>query len=187
MKTTTNVLRAWIAGVGLLAALPAAHSFDLHPDGVSLTAGAGESGSTMAGVGVIWDWNFWRLRPKTELTAHTELMLNGWRADAVGGGSKTYAQAVLLPTLRMRFGQGGSPWFIEVGVGASYMNHKLATPDKEFGSQWNFYDVLGTGYTFGGARGNHEVGLRLVHISNAGIKNPNPGQDFLQLRYVHWF
>ena len=185
-KTRMNVARACAAGLLAAAALPAAQAIDFTPDGYSLQAGGGES-STIAGAGVIWDWNFWRLRPKTELTAHTELMLNGWRADDFSGGSRTYWQAVLLPTLRMRMGQGSSPWFLEVGIGASYMNHKLESPDKQFGTQWNFYDVLGAGYTFGGAFGHHELGLRLVHISNGGVKEPNPGQDFLQVRYVHWF
>ena len=177
--------RACVAAL-LLTTLPLAHAFNLRPDGVALQAGAGE-GTTMAGVGVIWDWNFWRIRPKTELTAHTELMLNQWRGDAVGSGPRHYAQVVLLPTLRMRFGQGGSPWFWEVGIGASWMDHKFHTPDKEFSTQWNFYDVLGAGYTFGGKEGSNELNLRLVHVSNGGFRKPNPGQDFVQLRYVRWF
>jgi lipid A 3-O-deacylase len=35
-----------------------------------------------------------------------------------------------------------------------------------------------------GASKEHEVMLRLQHFSNAGIKHPNPGEDFLQLRYA---
>jgi hypothetical protein len=31
------------------------------------------------------------------------------------------------------------------------------------------------------------VGLRLSHVSNAGIKEPNPGENFLQLRYARSF
>lgn len=184
MKTTTFV-RTGVATL-LASALASTHAADWHPDGVALQAGTGR-GATMAGVGVIWDWNFWRIRPKTELTAHTELMLNGWRADAVGGGSRNYGQVVVLPTLRMRFGQGGSPWFLEVGIGASWLNHKFQTPEKEFSTQWNFYDVLGAGYTFGGKEGKNEINLRWVHVSNGGIRKPNPGQDFGQIRYVRWF
>ena len=33
----------------------------------------------------------------------------------------------------------------------------------------------------------HELGIRWVHVSNGGLKEPNPGQDFLQLRYVSRF
>ena len=38
-----------------------------------------------------------------------------------------------------------------------------------------------------GARGEHEVSLRLQHFSNAGIKHPNPGETFVRLRYVRRF
>ena len=87
----------------------------------------------------------------------------------------------------MRLDRGASPWFLEVGIGLSYMNHKLQTPDKQFSSEWNFYDVLGAGYTFGGPLGKQEVDVRLVHFSNAGLKNPNPGLNFVQLRYSREF
>ena len=183
----TKRFLARVAAMALLAmGWPLAHGMDLRPDGVSIQAGSGPD-TRMAGVGIIWDWNFWRIRPKTELTAHTELMINQWRADGVGGGRESFNQVVLLPTLRMRFGQGGSPWYWEVGIGASYHDPRFVTAGKEFSTRWNFYDVIGAGYTFGGMQGHHEINLRLVHVSNGGIEKPNPGQDFAQLRYVYWF
>jgi hypothetical protein len=33
----------------------------------------------------------------------------------------------------------------------------------------------------------HELSLRIQHSSNAGIKEPNPGENFLLLRYAHVF
>jgi lipid A 3-O-deacylase len=50
-----------------------------------------------------------------------------------------------------------------------------------------FLDVMGLGYTLGGPDGKQEIGLRWSHTSNAGLKKPNPGQDFLQLRLVQRF
>jgi lipid A 3-O-deacylase len=162
------------------------HAFNLRPDAVSVQAGIGKHGTADAGVGLVWDWNFERLRRKAELTAHTELMINSWHADAIGGGHQSLTQLVLLPTLRMQLSRGASPWYIEVGVGASWLDQHFKTPDKDFSTRWNFYDVLGAGRTFG-VQGRHELGVRWVHVSNAGIKKPNPGQDFLQLRYVARF
>jgi lipid A 3-O-deacylase len=104
----------------------------------------------------------------------------------VGGGHQALTQVVLLPTLRMQLSRGASPWYLEVGVGASWLDRRFVTPDREFSTQWNFYDVLGMGRSFGPAA-RHELGLRWVHVSNGGIKKPNPGQDFLQLRYVARF
>lgn len=46
--------------------------------------------------------------------------------------------------------------------------------------------VLGLGVSLGAQR-RHELLLRLQHVSNAGLKQPNPGLNFLQLRYALHF
>ena len=58
--------------------------------------------------------------------------------------------------------------------------------DKRFSTKFNFGDHLAVGRTFGD-RGQHDVGLRFQHFSHAGIKEPNPGENFLQLRYARRF
>lgn len=182
----TKTMLRWLA-TGLLAAgLAPAQAADFRPDALAVQAGAGASGTATAGVGLVWDWDLERLRRKAEITAHTELLLNHLRADDFGGGSQGFTQVVVLPSLRMRLDRGQSPWFLELGIGASWMDKLLVTPHKTFSTQWNFYDVVGVGYSLDDQR-RHELGLRWVHISNAGIKKPNPGQDLLQLRYVARF
>ena len=183
MKKTTMLL----AGAVLAAAGLPALALDFQPDGAALQAGLGKNGTSMAGVALLWDWDFERLRRKAELTAHTELMVNRWRYDAADGvGKDQLTQLVLLPTLRMRLARGASPWFIEMGIGASFTDRAYETPRKRFSTRWNFYDVLGVGHTFG-ADGRHEVGLRLNHVSNGGFRHPNPGENFVQLRYMARF
>lgn len=183
---TTKTLRVCLVGL-LASAASLSHAIDWTPDGVSVQGGAGSHAARMAGVGVFWEWDFQRMRRKAELTAHTELMVNQWRADAPEGGHRTYTQVVLLPSLRMRLARGQSPWYIELGIGASWMDRIFETPEKRFSTQWNFFDMMGIGRTIDGPDGSRELALRWVHVSNAGIKNPNPGQDFLQLRYVSRF
>lgn len=184
MKTTKNHLLALALCLSVLAP---AHAFNLRPDGVSVFAGGGSHGSAIAGGSLLWDWDFERMRRKAELTAHTELIFNEWRASAVGGGNAYYAQVALLPTLRMRLKRGQSPWYIELGIGISYLDKHFQTPQKEFSTRWNFYDVMGLGYTLDGPDGKHEINARWLHVSNGGLEKPNPGQDFLQLRYVKRF
>ena len=184
-RTTTLGLAA--AALLLVGAMPA-RAVDFRPDAFSIEGGAGDHGGRMAGAGLVWDWDFSSMRRSANLTAQTELLLNRWRLDAIGGGHQQVTQIALVPVLRMRIDRGASPWFFEVGVGASYFNRDIAVPpDKVFSTRWNFYDVLGVGYTYGGEGGKHEVHLRYNHTSNAGISNPNPGQNFFQLRYVQRF
>ena len=182
---TTAMFRACAAGL-LATGCSLAQAVDWQPDAVTVMGAIGEHDAVMAGAGLRWDWDFHRLRRKSELTAHTELILNEWRAELHDhSGKRNYTQFVVLPSLRMRLDRGASPWFLEFGIGLSWMNRKMEMPGKEFSTQWNFYNVLGLGYTLGGPLGAHELDLRLVHFSNAGFRNPNPGLNFLQLRYSH--
>lgn len=102
-----------------------------------------------------------------------------WHAEALPGERDNFTQLGLVPMLRWRFDEGRSPWFVEGGVGVSYLMDSYRTRTKTFGSRWNFSDHLGVGYSFG----RHEIGVYVKHVSNAGLKDPNPGETFYQLRY----
>jgi lipid A 3-O-deacylase len=184
----TRTLARVCLGSALLTALPLAQAFDLHPDAITVETGAGENSVRMVGAGLRWAWDFESMRKSAELTAHTELLANQWRARlADRSATVQYTQLVLLPTLRMQLARGASPWFLEVGVGVSWTDHAFQTPGHTFSTQWNFQDVVGAGYVFGGPKGRDEIQLRLGHFSNAGLENPNPGQTYLQLRYARRF
>lgn len=80
-------------------------------------------------------------------------------------------------------------WFsaqsgIEVGIGANLFSgtrigHKTISTAYQFGDSIGiFHRVAQTPWT---------LGLRLTHYSNADIKKPNPGQDYIQLRASYDF
>jgi lipid A 3-O-deacylase len=176
------------ASVALVALSPLAHAFDLRPEAFTVQAGASEHSVRMVGAGLRWAWHFDSMRKSAELTGHTELLANQWRAELADRSAVVqYTQLVLLPTLRMQLARGASPWFFEVGVGVSWTDHAFQTPGHTFSTQWNFQEVLGAGYVLGGPRGRDEIQLRLGHFSNAGLENPNPGETYLQLRYARRF
>lgn len=170
------------AAAALLACCLSSFAFDLRPDAVEVIGGMGKHSTRSLSAGLVWDWDVHKQR-RALLTAQTELILSHWRADALGGGTQGLQQVTLLPLLRMELDRGRSPWYLELGIGASYLTRDYVTPEKKFSTRWNFYDVLGGGYRFGESE-RHEIGLRYVHVSNAGLKLPNPGEDFLQLRYA---
>ena len=186
MKTKTKKSARILAGALLAASVSSAGALDLRPDGVSVQGSWGTNSARMAGAGLVWDWDWERLRRKAAITGRTELLANFWRADDFGGGHQGWTQLVLLPTLRFELSQGRSPLYVELGVGASWLNRDYRTPHRGFSTRWNFYDVVGVGHSFGVQR-EHELGVRWVHVSNAGLRDPNPGQDFVQLRYARRF
>src|SRR4051812_12147950 len=114
------LLTAW---VGHAAAI------DWRPDGIAVQGSVGTHDTHMAGVAVVWDWEWETLRRKAEISGQTELFVNHWRADAVSGGRDSYTHIGMLPTLRINLGQGRSPWFLEVGIGASWMDQRFETAE----------------------------------------------------------
>jgi hypothetical protein len=64
------------------------------------------------------------------------------------------------------------------GFGVAY---KTKTDDLD-GSNWNFAEQLGWRFPQLANGGRVEFALR--HVSNAGLKKPNRGEDFLTLAYV---
>lgn len=182
--TKTTMLRLLAAALLPAACLPA-HALDLRPDGVSLERGYGSRAPRMIGVGMIWDWDFKRVR-RAEVTAQTEVLINRWDIDPAAG-NRHMLEYVVLPSLKMRLDRGASPFYLEVGIGFSWLDHEYRTYLEKMATRWNFYDMVGVGYTFGGPQGKNELALRWVHTSNAGLKNPNPGQSFGQLRFVRRF
>jgi hypothetical protein len=167
----------------LLSALmvaPAAWA-DLRPGGMFLEVGGADHSTYAATAGLVWPWAWKSVRLGGELTASTEVFASYWSARAASG-RQSFTQVGIVPLLRYRFSGGSSPWFVEGGIGISLLNEVYRTPHKQFGSSGNFYDVLAVGRSLGDAR-SQELSLRLTHMSNADIKRPNPGENFLQLRY----
>ena len=120
-----------------------------------------------------------------EWTAHAEGFVSYWNAPQVAGSHKNFWQVGLVPVLRYRFG-ASSPLFAEAGIGVTFMDDVYTSRRKTFATRFQFQDTLGIGMNLGAKR-EHEIGVRFSHFSNAGIKKPNPGENFTQLRYAHSF
>ena len=91
-----------------------------------------------------------------------------------------------MPILRVRFDGGRSAWFADAGIGVSVTDQLFVTQTKQFTTAFNFVDVVGVGRSFGAGRAQ-DLSVRVQHVSNGGIRRPNPGQNFLQLRYASAF
>lgn len=170
-----------LAGLASLAV--AGHTAELRPEWVYGQVASARHGTYSATLGVAWPWD-WRTEfLGGEVTGQTEAYISHWSARAVGGGRQALTQLGLVPVLRLRFGEGRSPWFLEAGIGVTWLDKIYRTPVKQLSTAGNFHDMLGIGRSFGANR-DRELSLRYVHFSNADIKKPNPGLDFVQLRYA---
>jgi lipid A 3-O-deacylase len=137
-------------------------------------------------LGLALPWGTWRTALwGGELTGYWDGWASQWSASWPGG-RRTITVIGLTPTLRLRPDGGRAAWFVEAGTGPSYADRPYATRRKAFSTRFNFASHIGVGLDWG-ARRQHELVLRLQHASNADIKSPNPGENFLQLRYAAHF
>lgn len=121
-----------------------------------------------------WDW-------------YGEASLGRWFVGVDGGGRKQFTEIGLTPAVRYSFGPSANRGvFVEVGLGLHVITPIFEAGDRRFSTTFNFGSHAGLGMRFG-ETGAHEVVLRVQHYSNGGYKNPNTGEDFVQLRYALHF
>lgn len=149
----------------------------LHVQAVDFSAAVGQSGeSTMVyRLGAQWNWErSWLQSSVGRLTGYWDAGYTYWQGDK----SSTNHSLSFAPVFVYEFaGQNVQP-YIEAGIGvAAFADTRLEGND--LGSSFQFEDRIGFGLRFSG----QEVGVRAVHYSNAGIKQPNDGVEAYTLHY----
>jgi hypothetical protein len=171
----------------MLVASPAAQAID----SVSAVYSHSDSGNVnvnMYRVGVQWDWN-------KKLVEMGNWHLGGyWEADAGYWSNSSFARthANILDigfTPVVRFQQTTrsalSPYF-ELAAGMHLLSATSLNDQRKFGSSFQFGDHVGVGARFGD-KGKYDLSYRYQHLSNAGIKGPNQGVNFHELRLQYHF
>jgi len=178
-----------LSALALAALAPAAHADASATNGLYLQyghSGNGESKTSAYTLGATKPMALNSSLLGMQATGYWDLYGSHFSADNPRGSDYKTWLIGLTPTFRLRFDQGQSPWFVEGGIGVSYTDVLYRSDVKKFSTRFNFGDHLGVGYSFGANR-NQEITLRLQHYSNASIKKPNPGENYVQLRYAHAF
>ena len=188
MKTSTGLL-VIIAVLGILGtawAEPPA-SPRLAPDSFFIKTGLAEEASAFS-LGIGWDQSDWLWSTLPDSVSLTfEVELGHWQAFHPRHEQAEFIQFGVTPLLRYPLAASARcTWFVEGGVGFHFIAPRYRTHGKRFSTSVNFQDLIGLGLRFGEARRN-EVVLYVSHFSNGGIKEPNPGENFLQLRYLRHF
>lgn len=164
-----------VAGMLTLAGTASASDWDL-----TVVGGFGNDQIRKAGVVLgatrpepLWQGERWRLMLRHEV----ELSL--WRVPQ----ARDLAEFGYSPVLRFERPLGGrTAFFVEASIGARLLSHTRLSPTRSVSTAFQFSDQLGVGLQWGES-GNQAAGVRLQHISNGGIKKPNPGVNFGQIYY----
>jgi lipid A 3-O-deacylase len=162
-------MRIIFAAVVLLLRMASAHALD----GLSFEYGRGTRG--------VDEWRMaaqWRQNPKwlddTLMHLYWDATYGTWQSN-----TGTLQDVGLTPTFRYGHEHGG---YFDFGIGFHVLSETRISEQIEFSTKFQFGDHFGIGYRFN----RYDMSVRLQHLSNAGIKNPNPGINFLQLRFQYW-
>lgn len=173
--------------LALLASGPLYAQASADSPSLYLQAGLARQDSQALTIGATLPWhNGWQKEWWGGVVrGHWDFYASQWRADGATGRVHSTVLGV-SPTLRLRHGGGHSAWFTEAGLGINYASPRYVTLHKAFSTRFNFASHLAVGFNHGTQR-QHEWQLRIQHTSNGGVKKPNPGQNFVQLRYALHF
>jgi len=189
MSNTSSCAKALLCA-GLLSLSLAASAFADRDVGLYIEGGDASHGSTSTRsvtLGAIGPWTPRQSVQGGAVSFYWDLFVSQWRAPLPSGvDHRSYTQLGALAGWRYRFDEGASPWFVEAGIGGTVLNDLYQSPDRRFSTRFQFTEQLAFGRNFG-TKGEHELSLRLQHFSNADIKKPNPGENFVRVRYLYRF
>ncbi|MDP3814742.1 acyloxyacyl hydrolase [Pseudomonas sp.] len=164
-----------VVTLAALAALSLGQMAAVQAADMSFAIGQSSESTMVYRLGAQFDFNrSWFETDVGRLTGYWDAGYTFWDGDET---SSNHSLSV-TPVFVYEFGGGNVKPYIEAGIGVAAFAH-TELEDKDLGSSLQFEDRLGFGLRFAG----QEVGLRALHYSNAGLKQPNDGVEAYTLHY----
>jgi hypothetical protein len=156
-------------------------------DAVSVEYGNGDS-ADMARIGAAWDWDKqWFTDGDWLVTGSWEASIGTWRGNSTVGNNQTITDIGVTPVFRLQQkNMSGFAPYAEAAIGFHMITPTFIYANRKFGSAFQFGDHLGFGVRFG-ERQQFDLAYRYQHLSNGGIKQPNQGINFSQVRFAYRF
>tara|TARA_R110002051_G_scaffold320598_2_gene406224 strand:+ start:7517 stop:8050 length:534 start_codon:yes stop_codon:yes gene_type:complete len=175
-KRNKRLGAALLALTGAVVAAPTAGAASVS--GAVGATGQGEM-TWRASLSHDWDKRWWE-GDKGYLSGYWDSAYTYWEGGDEASGAHSLS---FSPVLVYQFhGQRFQP-FVEFGIGVALFS-KTDVGERDMGSAFHFEDRLGAGVVLpGGSR----LGVRAIHYSNAGIKQPNDGIESYALFYSQVF
>lgn len=153
-------------------------------DSVSLELGSGNK-TRLVRAGMQWHWESkWNIAENAQLSGLWDLSLAQWRGRRhknQAGDTQDLIAIGISPMLRLASRENTGPYF-ETGLGPHLLSDNYDNNGRQLSTRFQFGSHLGLGYIFSNGL---DVALRFQHYSNASIKKPNDGVNFLILRFSY--
>jgi hypothetical protein len=152
--------------------------------GVQIAGGLADHHVRKLDLGFVWDPNLtWWEIGGWHFALVGEAHAAWWHTDE-GNVHDNIGEFGVTPVVRFIKSSGAIRPFIEAGVGVRILTHPRISSDYTLSTAFQFADRVGVGAQFGSHQ-QYQFGYRFQHVSNASIKEPNPGINFQQI-YVQY-
>lgn len=152
-------------------------------DSYSLVAGSGNK-TDMARVAAQWKWKSrWGESDGAHIGGYWDLNLAHWRGHrhrGIDGHRQDLTVAGITPVFRLQ-NDDLQGWYAEAGIGLHLVSGLYDNNDRQLSTKFQFGDHIGIGYVVN----KLDIGLQFQHFSNASIRQPNDGVNFLNLRLAY--
>jgi hypothetical protein len=156
-------------------------------DGVAAEIGNGHA-TDMWRIGVQWNWKSrWLETGNWYMGGYWDLQFGHWNGYSNVGGNQELVDLGITPVFRwQQRNRSAIAPYVEGAIGFHLLSKTRINASRAFGSSFQFGDHVGAGVRFGD-RHQYDLSVRYQHLSNAGIKSPNNGINFTQIRFQYHF
>jgi len=113
--------------------------------------------------------------PRWWWPTHVQLGAGVWQVPDLGSTTQRFDVSA-APVWHADYARS----YVEAGIGAYLLSHTINNDTTHLPTSFEFGSHVGAGLRLG-ARREITVGIALQHLSNAGIKQPNGGVNFVLL------
>lgn len=182
----TSIFKKSLAALALASISLSAFADGFTPTSSSFEFATGNA-TQMMRVGVQSDWNQnWAASDGRHWNGHWDLTAAYWRGNRyhnVKGATQSFGDVGFTPVFRYE-AQNKRGWYAEGAVGLHYLGERYDNFGRQMSTKFEFGDHLGAGYVFDNGV---ELGMKLQHFSNGGIKHPNGGVNFVEAKASYHF
>lgn len=182
-------MKKLLSSLAAIAALTVAQSglaADGYFDSVALEGGGGEHVQVVR-LSAQKDWNKnWFATSGYHLSGYWDANIAYWRAnrwDDIAGNRKNLGVIGVTPVFRWE-ADDKLGFYGEAGIGASVFSSVYTNTHRQLSTAFEFADHIGVGYVL---PNKWDIGVRLQHYSNGGIKHPNGGVNLALVRAAYSF
>lgn len=132
-------------------------------------------------IGVQRDWSasWWR-SGGTHVRGYWDASLAHWQGNRFEGvaNNKQHITDVSVTAMCRLEADSARGFYAEGGIGPHFLSAHYDNNDRQLSTNFQFGSHLGVGYVFNPSA---DLGVRITHVSNGGVREPNDGVNLFGL------